>query len=52
MSKSLMIIESPNKIKTIGQYLKGKNIQLMATFGHLRDLSKFGMGFDKDLNPR
>lgn len=51
MNKNLMIIESPNKIKTISQYVKDQNIDLIATYGHLRDLSSYGMGFDKQLNP-
>ncbi|WP_391591672.1 DNA topoisomerase I [[Mycoplasma] cavipharyngis] len=52
MSKKLMIIESPNKIKTIAHYLKDQDFELLATYGHLRDLSKFGMGFSKDLEPK
>lgn len=51
MAKHVMIIESPNKIKTIAQYIGQEDFQLIATYGHLRDLSKTGMGFDKDLNP-
>lgn len=44
----LMIIESPNKIKTIGKYLQNKDIQLLASYGHVRDLSKWGLGFTKE----
>lgn len=51
MAKNLMIIESPNKIKTITKYLQDENFKLLATYGHLRDLSKFGMGFNKNLDP-
>ncbi|MDQ0513944.1 DNA topoisomerase-1 [Mycoplasmoides fastidiosum] len=51
MSKNLMIIESPNKIKTISHYLKNQDMELLATYGHLRDLNKFGMGFNRDLDP-
>lgn len=51
MAKHVMIIESPNKIKTIAQYIGQNDFELIATYGHLRDLSKLGMGFDKDLNP-
>ncbi|MDE5553103.1 MAG: type I DNA topoisomerase [Malacoplasma sp.] len=43
----LLIIESPNKIKTLNKYL-GKDYEIVATIGHIRDLSSFGMGFDKD----
>ena len=45
MSKKLLIIESPNKIKTLSKYL-GNDYEIIATVGHVRDLSKFGMGFD------
>ena len=37
MSKHLVIVESPAKCKTIKKYL-GKNYQVMASFGHMRDL--------------
>jgi DNA topoisomerase-1 len=53
MSKNLLIIESPNKIETIGKYLKDKDFKIMATIGHIRDLSGRGMGFDeKTLEPQ
>ncbi len=45
MSKNLLIIESPNKIKTLSKYL-GNDFDIIATVGHIRDLSKFGLGFD------
>jgi DNA topoisomerase-1 len=37
MSKNLIIVESPAKSKTIEKYL-GKDFQVLASFGHLRDL--------------
>jgi DNA topoisomerase-1 len=53
MSKNLLIIESPNKIETIGKYLKDKDFKILASVGHIRDLSKRGMGFDeKTLEPK
>jgi DNA topoisomerase-1 len=53
MSKNLLIIESPNKIETIGKYLKNEDFKIMATIGHIRDLSTRGMGFDeKTLEPK
>lgn len=35
--KNLLIVESPAKAKTIGKYL-GKDYQVVASFGHIRDL--------------
>ncbi len=35
--KNLLIVESPAKAKTIGKYL-GKDYQVIASFGHIRDL--------------
>ncbi|MEG2245773.1 MAG: type I DNA topoisomerase [Malacoplasma sp.] len=43
----LLIIESPNKIKTLTKYLDNK-YSIIATIGHIRDLSSFAMGFDKE----
>lgn len=37
MSKHLVIVESPAKAKTIEKYL-GKDYQVLASFGHIRDL--------------
>ena len=35
--KNLLIVESPAKAKTIAKYL-GANYQVVASFGHIRDL--------------
>jgi len=35
--KNLLIVESPAKAKTIGKYL-GKDYEVIASFGHIRDL--------------
>ncbi len=37
MSKKLLIVESPAKVKTIGKVL-GKDYTVMASYGHVRDL--------------
>src|SRR3989304_1387423 len=37
MSKSLVIVESPAKAKTLNRYL-GDDYQVLATYGHVRDL--------------
>ncbi len=46
MSK-LVIVESPAKAKTIKKYL-GKNYDVVASMGHIRDLPKSTLGVDVD----
>ena len=43
--KHLVIVESPAKAKTIGKYL-GKDYEVKASMGHLRDLPKSKLGVD------
>lgn len=48
MSK-LVIVESPAKAKTIQKYL-GKDFEVLASNGHIRDLPKSTLGVDVDNN--
>jgi len=45
MSKSLVIVESPAKAKTIGKYL-GKGFTVKASLGHIKDLPKRDLAVD------
>lgn len=47
MSKNLIIVESPTKVKTIKKFL-GSNYQVIASNGHIRDLPKSSLGIDID----
>lgn len=47
MKKSLVVVESPAKAKTISKFL-GKDYQVKASMGHVRDLPKSKLGVDID----
>src|SRR5246127_1102098 len=53
MAKSLVIVESPAKAKTIGKYL-GKQYVVKASLGHVKDLPKKDLAVDieRDFTPR
>ena len=53
MAKYLVIVESPAKVKTIKKFL-GKNYEVVASNGHVRDLPKSQMGIDieHDFEPK
>ena len=49
MAKYLVIVESPAKVKTIKKFL-GKNYEVVASNGHVRDMPKSQLGFDVENN--
>ena len=53
MAKSLIIVESPTKAKTITKYL-GRGYTVMASVGHIKDLptSKLGVDLEHDFEPQ
>src|ERR1700761_6217700 len=53
MAKSLVIVESPTKAKTIGKYL-GKQYIVKASLGHIKDLPKKNLyvDVDRDFTPK
>lgn len=51
--KTLVIVESPTKAKTISRFL-GKDYVIKSSFGHVRDLpkSKIGIDIEHDFAPQ
>ncbi len=47
--KTLVIVESPTKAKTITKFLS-KNYRVLSSFGHVRDLPKSKLGVDVEKN--
>ncbi|HLN92456.1 MAG TPA: type I DNA topoisomerase, partial [Thermoanaerobaculia bacterium] len=44
---SIVIVESPAKARTLEKFL-GKNFRVLASYGHVRDLPKKGLGVDRE----
>ena len=53
MSKSLVVVESPTKIRTIKKYL-GKQYNVAATVGHIKDLppKEIGINVEEGFKPK
>lgn len=49
MAKNLVIVESPAKARTLNRYL-GKDFEVTASMGHVRDLPKSRFGIDVENN--
>jgi DNA topoisomerase-1 len=49
MTKNLLIVESPTKVKTISKYL-GKDFTILASYGHVRELPRKNGAIDVDNN--
>ena len=50
--KKLIVVESPTKSRTLNRFL-GKDFNVVATMGHIKDLpkSKLGIDLEKNFNP-
>jgi len=53
MSKNLLIVESPSKARTIKKYL-GRDFQVLASVGHIRDLpvKEIGVDIQRNFKPK
>ncbi|HYV40728.1 MAG TPA: type I DNA topoisomerase, partial [Thermoanaerobaculia bacterium] len=45
--KNLVVVESPAKARTLEKFL-GKDFRVLASYGHVRDLPRKGLGVDRD----
>src|SRR4030066_524677 len=52
MANSLIVVDSPTKVKTIKKFL-GSDFNVVASMGHIKDLPKSTLGIDleKDFEP-
>ncbi|MDP3183135.1 MAG: toprim domain-containing protein, partial [Desulfobaccales bacterium] len=53
MPKSLLIVESPTKAKTLQKYL-GSEIKVLSCKGHIKDLppNELGVDLERDFHPK
>jgi DNA topoisomerase-1 len=51
VSKNLVIVESPAKTRTLKKFL-GRDYDVQASLGHIRDLEKKDLGIGEDYEPR
>jgi len=53
VTKPLVVVESPTKVRTIKKYL-GKSYNVAATVGHIKDLppKEIGINIEKDFKPK
>ena len=53
MSRSLVVVESPTKVKTISKFL-GKDFDVTSCMGHIRDLpqKELGVDIEKGFSPK
>jgi len=53
VTKPLLVVESPTKIKTIKKYL-GSQYNVVATVGHIKDLpaKEIGINIEKNFEPK
>ena len=49
MAKYLVVVESPTKVKALKKYL-GKDYEVLASTGHVKDLPARSLGVDVDKN--
>ena len=49
MPKSLLIVESPTKARTLQKYL-GSEVKVLSSKGHIKDLPKNELGVDLEQN--
>ncbi len=52
MSKGLIVVESPTKVKTLQKFL-GEDYVIKASVGHIKDLpeDELGVDLEKDFQP-